>query len=148
MASTASAGTAAKAASSVAGAAPQAAKQAIEQAAVNLKWIRGMPTRAIADALMKRENRMAPHEELYNEINKTGILRSRRHFKHCLRMLRTQRRVDVICQGPDRVGSNRLKFAVKLTRRGDSVYSYFKRMETQEAERGEGAQPGLKDALP
>ena len=121
--------------------------QTVTQSSSAAPWVEGMPTRAIADALLSKENYLAPHDALYDEVNQTGVLRSHRHFKHCLKMLKEQNRVRVICLGPEKVASNKRKFSVKLTSRGRSTYSFFKSCYKENAEEPKDAE-GLKDALP
>ncbi|CAN8072771.1 unnamed protein product [Agarophyton chilense] len=88
-----------------------------------------MPTRAIAHALMQRESHVAPHDELFREVQHTGLMRSHRHFKHCLKMMRLQKRVLVQCTGLLRVGASQRTFVVKLTRRGHAVYRFYRDCE-------------------
>lgn len=92
---------------------------------------------------------MMDYDKLYGELEPSGLFRSKRHFKHCLRMLRTQQRVAMVCKGPERAGSARRSFAVKLTRRGSSIYSRYRDIDNaEEGEDGNGAgSGGLADAL-
>ncbi|PXF41637.1 hypothetical protein BWQ96_08648 [Gracilariopsis chorda] len=137
------------AASAVKQAATQAAKNIPKSLSDELFWVRNMPTRAIAHFLMGYESRLAPHDELFDKVNASGLMRSKRHFKHCLKMMRLQKRVDVVCLGPQRVGSSTRKFAVKLTSRGNAVYRYYRNCERWQVEHGgeRPKRPGLTDAL-
>lgn len=131
---------------------PQGAKTVAAQAVKQASWVRNLPTRAIANVLLESDSYMASHDALYHAVDKTGLLRSRRHFKHCLRMMSDQKRVKVFCIGPEKVGSAKLKFSVKLTSRGRTIYGFYRRGTLgslgKVEERAEGEQPGLKDALP
>lgn len=149
--------TSTQAASAASSALKQAATQAATQAAKaipkslseELFWVRNMPTRAIAHFLMRYDSHLAPHDELFNKVNDSGLMKSKRHFKHCLKMMRLQKRVDIVCLGPQRVGSSKLKFAVKLTKRGNAVFSYYRSRESETRQRGGEypKPPGLTDAL-
>lgn len=90
---------------------------------------------------------MMDHMALYEDADKLGLMRSRRHFKHCLRMLKDQKRVQIICKGPVKPGSAKRAFAVKLTRRGERIYQYYSKMPLPSDDGGDGER-GLKDALP
>jgi len=85
--------------------------------------VANMPTRAIAEVLLRQTEKPMKHETLYEEAAKSGLMRSRTHFKHCLRMMKDQNRVKVICLGPEKPGSAKRKFSVGLTRKGVVVYS-------------------------
>lgn len=94
------------------------------QALRNTHGVVNMPTRAIAAVLLK--NRVpVPHDELYELSDEYGLFKSKRHFKHCLKMMKQQDRVQVICNGPEYPGASRLSFSVKLTRRGDAIYTRY-----------------------
>lgn len=136
---------ASSAGSAVASAIPQVAKQVASQLRP-AHWVKGMPTRTIAQVLLRQENEMMDHLVLYEETNKLGLLRSRRHFKHCLRMLKDQKRVAVICNGPVHPGSAKRAFKVKLTRRGSRIYTGYSKMPLPENDGNDGER-GLKDAL-
>lgn len=118
-------------------------------------WVEDMPTRMIACKLLDRDRLMAGHKELYDEVNATGMLKSRRHFKHCLKLMRISQRIQVICQGPARVGSSRRIFAVKLTKRGQVIYSWHRNhprykdqsTESEAQTEGSGLSRGLADVL-
>lgn len=114
-----------------------------------------LPTRVIADVLLRAGPKPIAHEVLYQEADKSGLMRSHRHFKHCLRMMKDQNRVKVICLGPEKVGSAKRKFAVGLTRKGTILYTkYFKgfeaakqvRQELKPAQKADQTR-GLQDAL-
>lgn len=96
--------------------------------------------------------------ELYDELIDTGMFRSKRHFKHCLKLMKSKNRVQIVCQGPTEIGSPNLKFAVKLTGKGQRTYLFFRNSYRNKAARlaaeqasGEGAAStkpaGLTDAL-
>lgn len=68
-----------------------------------------------------------------------GLFNSRRHFKHCLKMMKQMHRVRVRCTGPEYPGASRRGFVVELTRRGDKVYKHYLGDEPP--------LPGLADAL-
>lgn len=104
-----------------------------------------MPTRVIASVLLKEEREMMDHGALFDEVEKSGLLRSRRHFKHCLRMLKDQKRVLIICNGLEKVGSPKRKFSVKLTQRGSVIYTKYSQAPHRESD-GKG-QRGLQDAI-
>lgn len=110
-------------------------------------WIQDLPTRAIADSLLGKEQYLFSHEKLYEEVNESGLFRSHRHFKHCLKMMRTQNRVKIVCNGPERIASAKLAFSVKLTAKGRSVYRYYREQHARR-EVAKREQAGLKDALP
>lgn len=124
---------------------PQATKHIAEQTARSLPWICNMPTRAIASVLLKQEKEMMDHADLFEEAEKSGLMRSRRHFKHCLRMMKNQKRICIICNGPEKVGSAKLKFSVKLTQRGSSIYTRYSQEPHRELDKRGGR--GLQDAL-
>lgn len=136
---------ASNAGAAVATAAPQVAKKVAEQVTRNAPWISNMPTRAIASVLLQQDRNIMEHDALYSAVEKSGLMRSRRHFKHCLRMLKDQKRVAVICTGPESPGSAKRKFAVKLTRRGNAVYTKYSEAPQREFDRIN--ERGLKDAL-
>lgn len=122
--------------------AKEVAQEAIQRAPL---WVRGMPTRQIANVLLQQERHMMDYELLYGEVEKSGLFRSKRHFKHCLRMLKGQDRVQVICRGPEKAGSAKRLFSVKLTRRGGNIYTRYSQMML-EAEEKDGKQ-GLTEVL-
>lgn len=139
-------------ATTVASAATTAARAAPEiasQAAARLKpahWVCNMPTRSIAQVLLRQDNLIMDHGALYQETDRLGLLRSHRHFKHCLRMLKIQKRVLIVCKGPEKPGSAKRAFSVKLTRRGQRIYQYYSGMPDKTDKDGDGER-GLKDAL-
>lgn len=90
------------------------------------RWVNGMPSRLIAQLLLGKSRHMADHKELFEETSSTGLFKSRRHFKHCLKLMKCSKRVDIICLGPERVGSSHRKFSVKLTTRGARIYSSYR----------------------
>lgn len=96
---------------------------------VNLRpdaWTIGQPTRMIVHKLLEKEKFTHGLRELWEEVEQTGMFKSKRHFKHCLKILKSRQRVDVICLGPQRVGSAKLKFSARLTRRGARTYLWFR----------------------
>lgn len=60
-----------------------------------------MPSRSIAAVLLRAEAPVA-NGALYAAAREYGLLRSHRHFKHTLRMMKEQRRVQVIPGPPVR----------------------------------------------
>lgn len=125
----------------------QTVRQTVEHPK-EVKWIRGMPTRAITHILMGVNSRTVPREELYEKVEKMGCLRSRQHFTYSLRLMKKNKRVQVICLGLERVGYAKRKFSVKLTRRGEAAFQYFQEYELHlnEEEKGD-RKAGLTDAL-
>lgn len=96
---------------------------------INLRpeaWTIGQPTRMIAHKLLEKEKFACGLRELWEEAEQTGMFKSKRHFKHCLKLLKSRQRVDVTCLGPERVGSAKLKFSARLTRRGARTYLWFR----------------------
>lgn len=89
-------------------------------------WTIGQPTRMIAHKLLEKEKFTCGLLELWEEVEETGMFKSKRHFKHCLKLLKSRQRVDVMCIGPERVGSAKLKFSARLTRRGARTYLWFR----------------------
>lgn len=90
-------------------------------------WTLRQPTRMIAHKLLDRDKHMLSMTELYDDLsNSCDLFRSRRHFKHCLKLMRAKNRVQVICLGPESIGSSVLKFAVKLTGQGQRTYLWFR----------------------
>lgn len=83
-----------------------------------------MPTRAIAAVLLK-DGAPVKHDELYERSAEYGLFNSKRHFKHCLKMMKLQKRVQSICLGPSYPGSSRNAFSVTLTKRGQTVYTRY-----------------------
>lgn len=114
-------------------------------------WIREMPTRAIAAALLEAERHTLTHEELFKAASESDLIRSRRHFKHCLRLLKDQKRAVSFSLGPERIGSANIKFAVRLTPRGAKIYSKYRVSEGIEKEQRindrKESNRGLQDAL-
>lgn len=63
-----------------------------------MRAVRGevnMPSRAIAAVLLRSEEPV-PNRQLFVEAHEYGLLKSHRHFKHVLKMMKAQRRVQVI----------------------------------------------------
>ena len=114
-------------------------------------WIREMPTRAIAAVLLDAKQYTLTHDELFKAANESDLIRSRRHFKHCLRLLKDQKRILSFSLGPERIGSANIKFAVKLTPKGAKIYSQYRVTEGIEKEHrgkhGKDSTRGLQDAL-
>lgn len=127
----------------------------------------GMPTRMIAHVLLQRERPVMEHSDLFQEANASGMFRSHRHFKHCLKMMKHQKRVHIVCLGPERVGSPNRRFAVSLTKRGVHAYSWYRSVggyaggvlyrkaideaavrETGGGGNADGQSKGLAEALP
>jgi hypothetical protein len=102
-----------------------------------------MPSRAVAKVLLDAGGPVA-NRELYKLSAEFGMFHSHRHFKHVLRMMKGQRRVQVISGPPDRPGGSKLTYRTKLTRRGEVVYSAYLGRETPPAET---PSPGLTDAI-
>lgn len=85
-----------------------------------------MPSRAIAAVLLRAKSAVG-HDELYNlscEYD-SDMFRSKRHFKHCLRMMKTSERIRIRSVGPQYPGASKLGFVVELTRRGTAAYSKY-----------------------
>lgn len=97
-------------------------------------WVHNMPTRQIANVLLQQDRQMMDYDLLYGAVEQSGLFRSKRHFKHCLRMLKQQNRVQVICRGPEKAGSAKRLFSVKLTRRGCTIYTRYSQMPPPKAE--------------
>lgn len=119
-----------------------------KRAAVHaLRAARGvnMPSRAIAAVLLRAPGPVA-HDELYSSAAEYGLLKSRRHFKHVLKLMKGMKRLEVICLGPERPGSAKRAFSVKLTRRGQTIYTRYLD-EDGAGGQGEERAPGLQDAL-
>jgi hypothetical protein len=83
-----------------------------------------MPTRAVAAVLLKSSEPLRSHD-LYARSSEYGFFNSRRHFKHVLRMMKEQRRIQVITGPPERVGGSKLTFTIRLTRRGEQIYTSY-----------------------
>lgn len=129
------------AAAATAGAAARVSVRALR----DVRGVVNMPTRAIA-AVLLQTRRPIPHEELYDRANEYGLFNSRRHFKHCLKMMKGQDRVRVICDGPRYPGASRRAFSVELTRRGDAIYTRYLG-EKPPPPSDPNDIPGLADAL-
>lgn len=140
-----------KAASTVINAATAATQAAAQSMRISPFWVREMPTRQIAHVLLQQERNIMGHDTLFSEVEKSGLFRSRRHFKHCLRMLKDQKRARVICQGPERAGSAKRLFAVQLTRRGATIYHRYSKDEgkggKQEKQEHDREKEGIAQAL-
>lgn len=104
--------------------ATQAATRQSVRALRDARGVVNIPTRAIAAVLLK-EGGPVRHEELYERSAEYGLFNSRRHFKHCLKMMKLQKRVQNICLGPSYPGSSRNAFSVTLTKRGQTVYTRY-----------------------
>lgn len=120
-------------------------------------WVHGKPTRAIASKLLDMPEYMADSHMLYSNVQPSGLFRSRRHFKQCVKILRSMGRVTMICHGqtnatdvrtplishssksrsrsqaPSRSRSRKsakqvLRFSIGLTPRGRRVYSFYRRV--------------------
>lgn len=125
------------------------------EAIVPEAWVNGMPTRLIAQVLLCKSRCMADHRELFEEISTSGMFKSRRHFKHCLKLMKLSKRLDIICLGPEKVGKSRRKFAVKLTARGERIYTCYRRWpgptkpspNQSNGDGGDFKSHGLADAL-
>lgn len=132
-------------------AATTAAATSTASNALKAAWIRGMPTRAIAAALLDAKHNTLTHEELFKVASESDLIRSRRHFKQCLRLLKDQKRTASFSLGPERVGSANIKFAVRLTLRGEKIYSKYRITEGVErgnlGNDGNDSTRGLQDAL-
>jgi hypothetical protein len=83
-----------------------------------------MPTRAIAAVLLRADEPVL-YRDLYLRSSEYGLFQSHRHFKHVLRMMKGQRRVQVMTGPPERAGGSKLSFQVRLTRRGELIYSQY-----------------------
>lgn len=108
-----------------------AAKAATEAIAPSVAALRStigevnMPTRAIAAVLLRARGAPVTPEELYTQSNEYGLFNSKRHFKHCLKMMKGMKRVQVKSMGPQYPGASRLQFSVYLTRRGTAAYTRY-----------------------
>jgi hypothetical protein len=102
-----------------------------------------MPSRAVAKVLLDAGEPVL-NRELYARASEFGLFNSHRHFKHVLRMMKGQGRVQVIPGPPERPGGAKLTFRTKLTRRGEAVYSTYLGIESVSAG---SAPPGLADAV-
>lgn len=114
----------------------------------NTYGVVNMPTRAIA-AVLLRAKAAVPHEELFERANEYSLFHSKRHFKHCLKMMKLQKRVRVICNGPQYPGASRLAFSIELTRRGGTIYTRYLGEEPPlpQLQDNEDGAPGLGDAI-
>lgn len=115
-------------------------------------WTSGQPTRYIAHKLLDRDRAMCGLRELYEEVMDSGMFRSKRHFKQCLKMMKCKNRVQIICLGPVAIGSPNLKFAVKLTGKGQRTYLFYRnhyraRVAVEGEGDNDGKPSGLTDAL-
>lgn len=99
-------------------------EEAKKPAQAGEEWQDGRPTRAIASALLKVEGCTLEHKALYEAVDRSGLLRSHRHFKQCLKMMRLSRRACVRSIGLARVGDSRPQFTVSLTRKGRTIYEF------------------------
>ena len=90
----------------------------------NTVGILNMPTRAIA-AVLLRHSRPMKHGDLCTEASEYGLFRSKRHFKHVLKMMKLQRRIKVSSMGPAFPRSPKLAFSVNLTKRGEAIYTRY-----------------------
>lgn len=128
-------------------------------------WVRGKPTRAIASKLLDMPDHMAESHALYTQVAPSGLFRSRRHFKQCVKILRAMDRVDMVCHGPLQTsaptsGSSlnvakvpptrprrsrkvKLHFSIALTGKGRHVYSYYRRVTDRYGQ--ENADPSTDD---
>lgn len=61
-----------------------------------------MPSRSIAAVLLRSE-KPVQNKVLYEQAKEYGLLRSPRHFKHVLRMMKLQKRVKVMPSAPVRL---------------------------------------------
>lgn len=131
------------------------------QPEVQEAWVEGKPTRAIASKLLDMPDHMAESHALYAKVNRSGLFRSRRHFKHCVKLMRSMKRVDMVCHGssvpestsvfPSESGAvslnrskryqkEKLQFSIALTGRGRRVYSRLRRISDRNDQ--ENTDPG------
>lgn len=126
-------------------------------------WVDGKPTRAIASKLLDMPDYMAESHALYAQVIPSGLFRSRRHFKQCVKILRAMNRVDMVCHGPlaapasttpssgatvistrsKRYRKVKLQFSIALTDKGTRVYSSLRRKTGDGAH--ESTDPSLHD---
>jgi len=112
-----------------------------------------MPSRAIA-AVLLRAKAAVGHDELYNlacEYDAT-MFKSKRHFKHCLKMMKNSERIRIRSVGPQYPGASKLGFVVELTRRGTVAYTRYlgenpPLPSSEETEQGEETAPSLANAI-
>jgi hypothetical protein len=83
-----------------------------------------MPTRAIAAVLLKADGPVQCRE-LYTLSSEYGLFQSHRHFKHVLRMMKSQKRVQIMTGPPELAGGSKLSFKARLTRRGQLIYTQY-----------------------
>lgn len=119
-------------------------------------WVDGKPTRAIASKLLDMPDYMAESHALYARVFPSGLFRSRRHFKRCVKILRAMNRVDMVCHGhladtasttptseaavistrSKRHQNAKLQFSIALTDKGTRVYSSLRRKTGDVAREG------------
>ncbi len=106
-----------------------------------------MPTRAIAAVLLRARGSPVTPDDLYAQSNEYGLFNSKRHFKHCLKMMKNMERVRVKSLGPQYPGASKLQFGVELTRRGTQAYTRYLGENPPLPPDYTTDSPGLADAL-
>jgi hypothetical protein len=106
------------------------------KAARAARGVVNMPSRAVA-AVLLRADEPVPNGQLYAEAREYGLLQSHRHFKHVLKMMKLQRRVQVIpgppvcfgCVGAPRLATPAeavlFRFALLVSGRGLTFACFY-----------------------
>ena len=86
------------------------------------KGVVNMPSRAIAAALLRANNKAMRHKDLYEKSREYGFINSRNHFKHVLKMMKGMKRICINCLHPEEIGGSKRVYTVNFTERGEHAY--------------------------